>query len=146
VPRYSAGARATGAGSTTLPTQSLYAVAAISPKLRLVGVFNTTTTACVYELVTLTTAGTQGAGLTEGSWAPDQNTPQCTVFQAHSGVAPTIGQRLGILFPLGAAVGSGLVLPFDDLRVDKGTANGYGLIAAGGGTGQLCDIFWIWDE
>lgn len=139
------GARATGAGSTTLPTQSLYGVAAVAPNLCEVAVFNTTTTACTYELVTLTTAGTQGAGLTEGKWDPDSNTPQCTGFHAHSSTAPTIGERLGILFPLGAAIGSGVIRQFNGLKIAKGTANGFGLIVHTG-TGQLCDIDWTWVE
>lgn len=143
--RQSTGARATGAGSTTLPTQSLYGVAATGPKLREVAVFNTTATACIYELVTLTTAGTQGAGLTEGKWDPDAPAVQCTAFHAHSGTAPTVGQRLGILFPLGGAIGSGVIRVFDGLRVSLGTANGFGLLVHTG-TGQICDIDWTWDE
>lgn len=142
---YSMGARATGAGSTTLPTQSLYGTAAVGPKLLQVAVFNSTAVACVYELVTLTTTGTPGAGLTEAAWDPDQPAPVCTGAQAHSGAAPTIGQRLGILFPLGNAVGSGVIRVFDGLRVAKATTNGFGLIVHTG-TGQLCDIDWTWDE
>lgn len=143
---YSMGARATGAGSTTLPTQSLYGTASTGPKLRQIAIFNSTAVACVYELVTLTTLGTRGAAITTGAHDPDTSAPVCTGAQAHSGTAPTIGQRLGILFALGASIGSGVVLPFDDTRVSKGAANGFGLIVAGGGTGQLCDITWTWDE
>lgn len=145
--RYSAGARATGAGSTTLPTQSLYATAAARPILREVAVFNTTATACIYELVTLSTAGTQGAGLTEGQWVKDDKAVTCTAFQAHSSTPPTIDQRLGILFPLAAAIGSGVIRVFggDGIRVNPATANGIGLIVHTG-TGQLCDIDWSWEE
>lgn len=143
--RYSAGALATGAGSTTLPTQGLYGVAAVAPKLRELSVFNATAIACVYELVTLTTAGTPGTGLTEGKWDPDANAPQCTAFQAFTSTAPTIGERLGILFPLAAQIGAGVIRQFDGLKIAKGTANGLGLIVHSG-TGQLCHIDWTWDE
>ena len=145
--RFSAGARATGAGTTTLPTQALYATANGRPILREVAVFNTTTNACIYELVTLNTAGTPGAGLTEGKWADQSGAPDSVAFQAFSSTAPTIDQRLGILFPLAAFVGAGVIrtFPGDGIRVPVGTANGIGLIVHTG-TGQICDIDWSWDE
>jgi hypothetical protein len=124
---------------------SVYGVAATGPKLREVAVFNSTAVACVYELVTLTTAGTQGTGLTEGQWDPDAPATQCTAFHAHSSTPPTIGQRLGILFPLAATIGAGVIRVFDGLRVPKGTANGFGLVVHAG-TGQLCYVDFSWDE
>ncbi len=145
--RFSAGARATGAGSTTLPTQALYATANGRPILREVMMANTTATACVYELVTFNTAGTPGAGLTEGKWADQSGAPDSVAFQAFTSTAPTIDQRLGILFPLAGLIGSAIIrtMPGDGIRVPTGTANGIGLIVHTG-TGQLCDIDWTWEE
>jgi hypothetical protein len=54
--RHSAGARAAGAGSATLPIGSLYSVAGTAPSLREVGIFNTTSTAVAIKLVRLDTA------------------------------------------------------------------------------------------
>lgn len=109
--------------------------------------FNTTATACVYELVTFSTAGTQGAAVTatSGSWDPNQATPVCVLKHASSSTPPTIAQRLGILFPLAAAVGSGVIRQFEEMQIALGTGNGYGLIVHTG-TGQLCDIDWTWRE
>ena len=91
--RYSSGVR-TGAGSTTLPIISVYATAAVSPKVREIGVFNTTTTAVALHVVLLTTAGTQGAGLVEGKHDPNSATAACTAFTTHTG-APTLGSDMG---------------------------------------------------
>jgi hypothetical protein len=68
--RFSASWRTTGAGSTTLPIASLYATAAVRPRVVEVGIFNTTSTAASFKLVRLTTAGTQGSTITAGYEPP----------------------------------------------------------------------------
>jgi hypothetical protein len=145
MPRYSAGVK-TGAGSTTLPIISLYAVAGVAPKLREIGVFNTTVTTVDLRLVRLTSAGTPGVGLTEGKHDPDSDTAACTAFTTHTG-APTLGDDLGYRASLGAAIGAGVIWTFGDqgLRVPLGVANGIGLIVDSG-TGQPCTAYVVWDE
>lgn len=142
--RYSATVR-TGAGSTTLPIISLYAIAAISPSLRQVEVFNTSAVAVALQLVRLTTAGTQGAGLTESKHNDRSPNASCTAFTTHT-VAPTVTDIL-FSWALGAAVGSAIIDTFGDLGilVPAGTGNGIGVIVATG-TGQVCDATLVWDE
>lgn len=144
--RFAGGAVSAGAGSTTLPLMSLYAVAGTGPKLREVGISNTTNTALNLKLVRLTTAGTQGAGLTEAEYDPDGGPVQSTLFQTHT-AAPTLGDDLGYRFAIGAAVGAGVIWTFGDsgIRVPVGTGNGIGVIVDSG-TGQVCEIYFVWDE
>lgn len=143
--RFSAGALAAGAGSTTLPSGSLYAVATSSFSLRECGVYNTTATSVAYKLAKLSTAGTQGAGLTE--FAQDDNSPAslCQSFQTHT-AGPTIVDA-GYRCQLGAAVGSAMVWTFGDrgIRVPLTTANGVGIVTENG-TGQVVQFYFVWDE
>lgn len=143
--RYSAGAKTT-AGSTVLPIISLYSAAAVGAKIREIGVFNTTSTAVDVKLVRLTSAGTQGAGLTEAKYDPDSAAASCTAFNTHS-ANPSLGDDLGYRASLGAAVGAGIIWTFGDqgLRVPVGTGNGLGVIVENG-TGQACQAYVIWDE
>jgi len=144
--RYSVGDRSTGAGSTTLPTASLYASANVAPKIREVGVFNTTTTSVAICLRRLTTAGTQGTGLTELEYDPASPDPVTTGFQTHT-VGPTISTGYIRIAPLGAAVGAGVIWTFGDtgLVIPAGTGNGIG-ICVYTGTGQILDFYFDWDE
>lgn len=143
--RYSAGAK-TSAGSTVLPIISVYAAAAVGGTLRAVGLTNTTSTAVDLRLVRLTTAGTQGAGLTEGKHNPESAAASCTAFTTHS-ANPTLGDDLGYRWSLGAAVGAGLIETFGDtgIRITVGTANGIGVIVENG-TGQPIEAYLVWDE
>ena len=144
--RYSAGALAAGAGSTTLPSGSLYAIATASFKLRECGIYNTTATAAAFKLTLLTTAGTQGAGLTEAKQDDNAAAAACTAFNTHT-VAPTLGSDLGYRCQLGAAVGSAMVWTFGDvgIRVPLTTVNGVGVIVENG-TGQVLQFYFVWDE
>ncbi len=143
--RYSAGVK-TSAGSTTLPIISLYSAAAVAPKVREIGVFNTTSTAVDVKLTTMTTQGTPGTGLTESKYDQDSAAASCTAFTTHS-VAPTLGSDLGYRASLGAAVGAGVIWTFGDsgIRIAVGTANGVGVIVENG-TGQACQAYIVWDE
>lgn len=135
----------TAAGSATLPIISLYAVAANGGKLVEVGVFNTTATAVALSLIRLTTAGTQGSGLTESNHDPAVPALM-TAFTTHSG-APTLGDDLGYRGVLGAAVGSGIIWTMSGggIIIPVGTGNGIGLIIENG-TGQICQAYMVWDE
>lgn len=142
--RYSAGIL-TSAGSTTLPIISLYAVAANGGKLIEVGVFNTTATAVALNLQRVTTAGTQGAAITEAAHDPAVP-PLMTAFTTHS-VAPTLGDDLGYRGVLGAAVGSGIIWTMggSGIIIPVGTGNGIALIVENG-TGQICQAYLVWEE
>lgn len=143
--RYSAGAKTT-AGSTLLPIISLYSAAAVGPKIREIGVFNTTSTPVDLKLVRLTSQGTPGAGLTEGKHDPDSAAASCTAFTTHS-AGPTLGDDLGYRGSLGAAIGAAVIFTFGDsgLRASVGTSNGIGVIVENG-TGQACQAYIVWDE
>jgi hypothetical protein len=145
VSRYSTGGRS-AAGSTTLPIFSLYAAAAVNFHLVEIGVFNTTSTAVALKLTKLTSAGTQGAGLTETPHDETGAAASCTGVNTHT-VAPTLGSDLGYNVTLGAAVGAGVIWTFGSrgIAVPAGTANGVGCIVATG-TGQVCDFWMVWEE
>lgn len=143
--RYSSSFRSSTAGSTTLPLGSLYAVAATRLILREVHVFNTTTTATDMALRQFTATGTQGAGAVEIPHDPGQSAAQGTTFLSHT-VTPTITAGEFARASLAAAIGGGVVWVFNDgLLIPAGTANGIGVIV-GTGTGQICDLTFIWDE
>ncbi len=144
--RNSTGARATGAGSVTLPMGSLYGVVASGCNVRQIGIFNTAAAACVYELVRLTATGTQGAALVEAEWDEDKGAPLWHGFNTHT-VLPTLGKKLGIIFTIGAAIGAGHIETFGDsgIVIPKGVANGLGIILLTG-TGQICDFYFHFDE
>ena len=143
--RYSAGVKTT-AGSTTLPIISIYGIANIGGKIREIGLFNTTSTAMDLKLIRLTSAGTQGAGLTEAKYDPDSPAASCTAFTTHT-ANPTLGDDLGYRATLGAAAGAGVIWTFGDqgVRIPTGTANGVGVIVENG-TGQACQAYIVWDE
>lgn len=145
--RYTVGGVATIAGSATLPLVSLYNTAAVNFRLREVHIYNTTSTgAFVVALARLSTAGTQGAGLTEVALDSTSVTASCTAFAGHT-VAPTLAD-LGYRKRMGAAVGDGVIWTFlNDVGVTAplGTGNGIGLYVPAG-TGQVCAYVLTWDE
>lgn len=144
--RYTAGALTT-AGSTTLPLISLYSSASVGGKIREIGVVNTTSTAVALKLVRLTSAGTQGAGLTEGKHDPDSAAASCTAFNTHS-ANPSLGDDMGYRAHLGAAVGAAFVWTFwsdSGIRIPTGVANGLGVIVENG-SGQPLQAYITWDE
>lgn len=143
--RYSAGAKTT-AGSATLPIISIYSSASVGAKVREIGVFNTTSTAVDLKIVRLTSAGTQGAGLTEAPHDPDSAAASSTAFNTHS-ANPGLGNDMGYRASLGAAVGAGVIWTFGDqgIRIPTGTANGLGVIVENG-TGQACQAYIVFDE
>lgn len=146
MPRFSTGALTT-AGSTTLPIISLYGSASVLPRIREIGLFNTTAVAVALKLVRLTTTGTQGTGLTEEKVNPENPaTAVAAAFNTHS-VAPTLGNDLGYRAVLGAAVGSGVVWTFGDLGLTVAVAANAGIgVIVENGTGQACQAYLVWDE
>jgi hypothetical protein len=143
--RYSAGVL-TGAGSTTLPIMSLYGSASVRPKIREIGVFNTTAVAVSLKLVRLTTTGTQGANLTEAPQVFEDVAALGTAWGTHT-VGPTVTADLGFRCVLGGAVGSGVVWTFPDygLGIPVIANAGIGIIVESG-TGQACQCYIVWDE
>jgi hypothetical protein len=146
--RFTAAWRTAGAGSTTLPIASLYATAAVRPRLVEVGVFNSTATAAVVKLARLTTAGTQGSGITAAYEDDNSQSAVATAKDTHT-VGPTITNALRQA-SLGAAIGSGVIWTFGGgktpgLVIPNTTADGIGLVIATG-TGQVCDVAFVWDE
>jgi hypothetical protein len=144
--RFAAGLT-TSAGSTTLPICALIGGTGARIRLREIGVFNTTTTAVNLVLCRLSTAGTPGTAATSRN--TDGSDPQTAVGalrNTYTSTAPTTAD-LGIRFPLGAAIGSGIVLTFgeDDMTIDKVASAGIGLLVESG-TGQAVMTYWRWVE
>jgi hypothetical protein len=147
--RFGSGYRTTGAGSTTLPVASLYATAAVRPQLIEVGCFNTTTTAVTLQVVRLSTAGTSSAITTGGYEDDNSKTAVATPRDTHTGAPTVAGGRIR-QFSLGAAVGSGVILTFgggktSGVLIPNTTGDGVGVLVATG-TGQILDVYWVWDE
>src|ERR1051326_896103 len=145
--RYSVGVRSNGAGSTTLPTGSLYAGASNDIYVIQGGASNTPSTAVAIAIRRLTTAGTQGSGLSEIPWDPDTTAATGTAFDTHSSSGPTLTAGSYAPASPGARAGGGVIWTFGDkgIRIPKGTGTGLCVIPATG-TGQILDWYAIWTE
>jgi hypothetical protein len=143
--RYTFGMRGTVVGTNLRAMMSLFAVAGSGGQLREVGIFNTTAVALAIALVRFTAATNVGAGQTEGKYDENTQPPLCTIFAGHTGDG-TVGQVLRQA-TLGAAVGAGIIWTFGDsgIVIPLGTANGLG-ITVPTGTGQICDLYFDWEE
>jgi hypothetical protein len=143
--RFAVSGRSTIAGTATLPQFSLYAVANVHPRVREIGIFNTTATAFVVALMRLSTAGTPGAAKVEVPEDDALRVADATGFDGHT-VAPTLNGELRRA-SIGAAIGSGVIWTFGGggLHIDDGTAFGVGVIVPTG-TGQISDYYISWDE
>jgi hypothetical protein len=129
-----------------LPVGSIYSAAAINPRVREIGVFNTTATACMVALCRLSTAGTKGAALTPVALDATAAAPSVTAANTHT-VAPTLAD-VGFRASLGAAIGSGVVWTFNNdvgLSAAVGVTNGIGIYVPNG-TGLILDFYFVWDE
>jgi hypothetical protein len=142
--RFSVSGRTTTVGTSALPNVSLYATAAVRPKVVEIGLFNTSSTACVVALVRLTTAGTPGTGLTEVPEDDASRAAVATAFAGHPSSGPTIGGEIRRA-SLGAAIGSGVIWTFSGLEIPNTTADGVGIIVPTG-TGQTLDYSIAWEE
>lgn len=147
--RFSAAFKSAGAGSATLPLGSLWATAAVRPKVVEVGVFNTTGTAVEVQLVRLSAGtGTKGAAITAVYEDDNSQAAVTTVANTHTVTPTTISAALRQA-TLGAVAGSGVIWTFGGgktagLMVPNSTTDGIGIIVVG--TGQICDINFTWDE
>jgi len=144
--KFVAGLTTTG-GSTTLPLAALVGGTGARIRIAEIGVFNTTTTAVNLVLCRLSTAGTPGTAAT--SRLTDQGdgaTAVGALRNTYTSTAPTTTE-LGIGFPLGAAIGSGLVLTFPDdvLTIDKIANSGIGFLLESG-TIQVVRLWVRWSE
>lgn len=144
MPRCSVGGR-TSAVPTSARGPSLYATASSGQLVvREIGAFNTTTTAAAVSIGIATTAGTQGAALTEVNESDPTHTILGTGFNTHTADATLTNTRHG---SLGAAIGAGIVWTFGDngLILPEATTNGV-VITCHTGTGQHLDFYIVWDE
>lgn len=144
--RFAAGLT-TSAGSTTLPACALVGSASGLIRIRQVSVFNTTATAVTLVLCRLTTAGTPGTAATSRLLnSADASAAVGTLRNTYTSTAPT-STELAIRFPLGAAIGSGIIRPFEDYELTiPATANAaIGLLVLSG-TGQAVETDWTWEE
>jgi hypothetical protein len=142
--RFAASTR-TSAVPTAARGPSVYATTAVKPRIREIGVFNTTATACAVGVARASATGTQGAGLTEVCLDDDVHVAIATAFNTHTADA-TVGAAIRQA-SLGAAIGSGVIWTFgpDGLVLDNATGAGIVIICPTG-TGQHLD-FWIeWTE
>jgi hypothetical protein len=143
--QYTFGMRSTVVGTSLRAMMSLFSVAGSGARLREVGVFNTTTTGLAIAFVRFTNATGVGAGQAEGEYDENLPPPLSTIFAGHTadgGVGQVLRQA-----SLGAAVGSGVIWTFggSGIIIQLGTANGLGIITPTG-TGQLCDLYFDWEE
>ena len=145
--RFSVGARTT-AGSNVLPLMSLFSAASVNFRMREIGIFNTTTTALTVGLARLgTNQGTPGSALTEFSLDSSGIAASCTAF-THSAQGTMTLTDAGYRARLGAADGTAMIWTFaNDVGLNAATAttNGVGVYIPTG-TGQICDIYFVWDE
>lgn len=146
--RFSSAWRTTGAGSTTLPLAGLMAVATVRPRLVEVGVFNTTSTACAVALRRVTAAGTSGSTQTVVYESDPSQAALATPKDTWT-VAPTFATGNLRVASLGAAVGSGVIWTFGGqlggLVIPNTTGDGV-VLSVLTGTGQICDVSFVWDE
>ncbi len=143
--RYSAGMTAAGAGTTVRPIFGVLSTAAVTPQLREISAWNTTAVACTYELVYVT-GGTPGATVTAFAHRNDQlQTPTCLAKQLWTADA-TVTAKTGYRLVLGAAIGSAAILTFgeDGVTVPLGATTALGLVPIG--TGQVCEVTFVWNE
>lgn len=144
--RFAVGWRTTGAGSTTLPIASIYGVAGVRAAVREIGVFNTTTTQVALAVRRVTTTGTQGTAQTEVYETDSAQTPLAAGFDTHT-VAPTFVTGNLRVASLGAAIGSGVIWTFGDRGLVLPNTTGDGIVVVPlVGTGQICDVYFSWDE
>jgi hypothetical protein len=142
MPEYSASMVAAGAGTTLRPVFGILSLAASSPVLKEVSVFNTTAVACQYRLVQLT-GGTPGATVT--ARRVRRNAPPALMLAKQLWTADaSIGEDLGYLFQLGAQIGSGVICPIADIEGDVGATAALGLVPIG--TGQVVTVGMRWAE
>jgi hypothetical protein len=124
---------------------SLFATAAVRPRIREIGATNTTSSALSIAVARFTNATGVGAGLVEGGEDDPLKVAVATVFAGH-----TADGAIGAILrqaTIGAAVGAGVIWTFggNGLEIPEAATAGVGIITPVG-TGQICDLYIVWDE
>jgi hypothetical protein len=145
--RFAASLRTTGAGTNLLPSTALVGATTVRPRVAEVGVFNTTATEVAVGLVRLTTAGTPGASISIGKESDTAQAPLVVARDTYTSTGPTITAGVLRQATLGAAKGSGVIWTFGPvgLVIPDVAAAAVALIVPTG-TGQIVDVYWVWDE
>jgi hypothetical protein len=135
---------AAGAGTTVRPIFGLLATATFTPILREIHLWNTTVTACTYRLVNFT-GGTAGAGQAERRHRRNAPAAVATAFGLWTADA-TVDEDTGFRIVVPAAIGGAGILTFggEGVEPDLGSTDGLGLVPVG--TGQVCEVCFVWDE
>jgi hypothetical protein len=134
------------AGSTTLPLAALVGNASVACHVREIGMFNTTTTAVNLKLCRISTAGTPGSSATSAQYDPAAAASTGTVKGTYSSTAPTTTD-LGYRTSLGAAIGSGTIWTFGDIGLTIAASSNAAVgVLVESGSGQACEIYFVWDE
>lgn len=130
---------------TAVRGPNVYATAAVKPRVREIGVFNTTTTAFPVAVVRATATGTKGASITAVCEDDDTHTIVTTGANTHTADA-TVGTPIRQA-TVGAAAGAGVIWTWSDFGfvLDNATTSGAVLILPTG-TGQIFDFYFVWDE
>lgn len=144
--RFSGGFLTAGAGTTTLPMASLYATAAVRPRVREIGVFNTTTSSFDVAIRRATTVGGTHTAREE---LPEDDPTQAavtTLFDTDTGTAPTLTAGNVRAARLGGVIGSGVVFTFGGNGLVIPSSTGDGIVIIGLASPQICTVYWAWDE
>lgn len=143
--RYSAGGTATIAGTSARPIFGLLNTAAVTALVREIGLYNTTTTECVFKLVKFT-GGTAGADVTESPFRANGPASICQAKAGWTADTSAIDVDMGLRIGCPAAKEGGAILTFGENGLEHalGTTKGVGMIPVG--TGQVVDWYVIWDE
>jgi hypothetical protein len=147
--RFSGAWKTAGAGTAnTLPMASLYAIAAVRPVIREIGVFNTTANAFDVALRRATSLGGTHAGAASAELPEDDTVrvADAVLIDTDTGTAPTLTSGNLRVASLGAAIGSGVIWTFggNGLVIPDGTANGVCIV--GLASPQICTVYFVWDE
>jgi hypothetical protein len=141
--RFTVSGRTTIVGTAALPNVSIYATAAVRPRIVEVDLWNTGAASVEVALNRLTTTGTQGAGLTRDPDSPPEQAAVATAFAGHT-VGPTVGaEKKRAVIPAGGGV-LWTWTDVDPLMIAAATTNGIGVLVPTG-TGQTLaySISWI---
>lgn len=142
--RYGGGGTATIAGTSVRPIQGLLSTASVSPILREIHLSNTTSTATNYRLVRFT-GGTAGTDLNEIKYRQGSPAASC-VLKAGWTADATVDETIGNPIHVPGVVGAEIIVTFGDSGIEGvvGSTKGLGLIPSG--TGQICEVGFVWDE
>jgi len=133
------------AGSATLPLAALVGGTTARISIREIHIYNKTAIAADLLLCRVTTAGTPGAAATTRLLDEVDGVTFGTLRNTYTSTAPTTTD-LGIGVELGAAIGSGVLLPFGPKElIIPAVANAAVGIVAGDTAGQSCRITFKWE-